>query len=520
MPEFGGGGGTLKKSLIELKLIDSINDMNADAILFVCPIEPKEAPKLEIAMKKWPKWISDDVAPLARKRKLEPKSGSFISIDGTDGLRKTVLFVDKDIKPFEALGIFRKCADAAIFEAKVTRLVVDLHLTGSKSSILADAVVSAATAKLYKFPKYTTAKKSTADGQKTEEDHLQIGIISDGRHEDHTEHSAMRALHVTSSGTNLVRWLAKRAGNDLTCKSYMTYLKSLSKERRWNFKVHGDQALKNMNAGAFLSVVRGSSHKDYGIVELTYTPRKKSTSHLALVGKGMMFDTGGHCLKPSAYMLGMHGDMTGSAVALAVLNVATTEQWPVKISAYLAVADNMIGPLSYKPNDVVTSMKGTTIEIIDTDAEGRMVLADTLYLASKQKPNLIIDFATLTGACIRAIGTTYSGVFTNRDDLHASLIKAGVESGERVWPFPMDKDFAECLESTVADYKQCREKGGVDHIEAAQFLRHFVGEESPWVHVDLAAAEHAGGLAHVATDETGFGVRFATSFARSFFDIK
>jgi leucyl aminopeptidase len=219
-------------------------------------------------------------------------------------------------------------------------------------------------------------------------------------------------------------------------------------------------------------------------------------------------------------MLGMHGDMGGSAVALAVLNVASLEKWPFKVTAYLAVADNMIGPHSYKPNDVITSMKGTTIEIIDTDAEGRMVLADTLFYAARSKPTLMMDFATLTGACIRAIGTTYSGVFTNRIDLHKDLIKAGSDCGERVWPFPMDKDFAECLESTVADLKQCREKGGVDHIEAAQFLMHFAGEETPWVHVDLSAMEHSGGLAHVATDETGFGVRFTSEFVRNYFKVR
>jgi leucyl aminopeptidase len=157
--------------------------------------------------------------------------------------------------------------------------------------------------------------------------------------------------------------------------------------------------------------------------------------------------------------------------------------------------------------------------VIDTDAEGRLVLADTLCMAAQTEPSLIMDFATLTGACVRAIGTTYSGVFTNREDLHQDLVKAGKNSGERVWPFPMDKDFASCLESTSADYKNCREKGGVDHIEAAQFLMHFAGDKSPWVHVDLSSIEHGEGLAHVPTTETGFGVRFATEFARNFFKI-
>ena len=386
---------------------------------------------------------------------------------------------------------------------------------------MADAFVSAAAARLYKFPKYKVAKKDKDKGPKPDEGQdLEIGVVVTKSHVDSVESVVRSALNTTTSGTNLVRWLAKRAGNDLTCKAYVDYLKSLSRDRKWSFKFHGHDALTRMKAGAFLAVVKGSAHKDYGIVEMTYTPKSKTSKHLALVGKGLTYDTGGHCLKPSAYMFGMHGDMAGSAVALAVLNIAAIEAWPVKVTAYLAIADNMIGPHAYKPNDVIASMKGTTIEIVDTDAEGRMVLADTLHFAAQSKPTLMMDFATLTGACVRAIGTTYSGVFTNRSELHAELIKSGKDSGERVWPFPMDKDFAECLESSVADIKQCRQKGGVDHIEAAQFLMHFAGDQSPWVHVDLSSIENSGGLGHVPSEETGFGARFATTFARGFLGLK
>ena len=463
-----------------------------------------------------------DFLPVAKKRKFTAKPGSSLSFDASDGTRKTVLCIDHKDGVFELLTAARKQIDAAAFDAKVQRLAVDLSHVGAKADEVADAIISAAGAKLYKFPKYKTVKKEkTKSGDEdAESNDLAVTFIVGKPRVAAVEAATLRAMNATTSGTNLVRWLAKRAGNDLTCKAYVDYLRSLAKERKWTFKHHGHDELTKMKAGAFLAVVKGSEHRDYGIIELTYTPKSKSAKHLALVGKGMVFDTGGHSLKPSAYMLGMHGDMAGSAVALAVLNIAALESWPVKVTAYLAVADNMIGPKAYKPNDVITSMKGTTIEIIDTDAEGRMVLADTLHLASESKPALIMDFATLTGACMRAIGTTYSGVFTNREELHADLIKAGRKSGERVWPFPMDKDFAECLESTVADYKQCREKGGVDHIEASQFLMHFAGDHSPWVHVDLSSIEHAGGLGHVPTEETGFGVRFAMTFLRDYFGVK
>jgi leucyl aminopeptidase len=506
---------------VEVEILTSVDELNADGMMMVIPVSAKETPRLESVLSQLPGWLKDDLAAIARKRKLEPKSGSSLAIDGSNGIRKTVLFLDPKLHQFDVLVCLRKVMDTAVFDPKVRKLLIDVSRCGAQGVRIADAVVSAAAAKLYKFPKYKTQIKSGIH-KKHESDELEdlkIGLFIDRRHHKPTELAVAKALQVTTSGTNLVRWLAKRAGNDLTCKTYTEYLKSMARMRSWHFKKYGHEALTAMKAGAFLAVVKGSHHREYGIIQLTYRPRVKSKQHLALVGKGLVFDTGGHSLKPSAYMLGMHGDMAGSAVALAVLNIATLEKWPINVTAYLAVADNMIGPLSYKPNDVVSSMKGTTIEVIDTDAEGRMVLADTLYLAAKSKPALIMDFATLTGACVRAIGTTYAGVFTNRSQLHQKLIQAGVASGERVWPFPMDKDFAECLESTVADLKQCREKGGVDHIEAAQFLMHFVGDDTPWVHVDLSAIEHAGGLGHVPSDETGFGVRFATSFVRDYFTM-
>ena len=515
----------MKPISLEVDVSTSINDMNADGMLFVLPLDGKDSLKVDAVLNKLPAWLKTDFSSVARKRGFETKQGSSLSFDAPDGTRKTLLCVDSKASVFEYLVAARKVLDGAAFDVKVKRLAVDLSHAGSRTEELADVFVSAAAACLYKFPKYKTEAKNKAglktdEGKASDERSLSMAIIVPKAKVEAVEAVTSRAFHATASGTNLVRWLAKRAGNDLTCKSYIEFLKNFAKERKWTYQHHDHDALTNLKAGAFLAVVKASSHKDYGIIELTYSPKAKSSKHLALVGKGIVFDTGGHSLKQSAHMLGMHGDMAGSAVALAVLNVASLEKWPVKVTAYLAVADNMIGPLGYKPNDVIVSMKGTTLEIIDTDAEGRMVLADTLHYASLAEPTLIIDFATLTGTCVRAIGTTYSGVFTNREELHGSIIKAGKISGERVWPFPMDKDFAACLESTSADFKQCREKGGVDHIEAAQLLMHFAGDKSPWVHVDLSSIENPGGLAHVPSDETGFGVRFGTTFARDFLGIK
>jgi len=210
-------------------------------------------------------------------------------------------------------------------------------------------------------------------------------------------------------------------------------------------------------------------------------------------------------------MHGMHEDMEGSAVALGTLIALTELEVNFEIDCWLALAQNHIGPKAYKQNDVVTACNGTSIEIIHTDAEGRMVLADTLAIATKDKPDLLMDYATLTGSCVGALGTIYSGAFTNKNEFINDIIDAGRDSGERVWPFPLDEDYDKDLESTIADIKQCTLTSGPDHIHAARFLQRFVNK-TPWVHVDLSAGNNKGGLAHIATDTTAFGVRFSLDF--------
>jgi leucyl aminopeptidase len=178
------------------------------------------------------------------------------------------------------------------------------------------------------------------------------------------------------------------------------------------------------------------------------------------------------------------------------------------VDCWLAITENRIGPTAYKPQDVVRALNGTTIQVIHTDAEGRMVLADTLSLAATRKPGGIIDYATLTGACVYALTERYSGAFTNREASRELIEAAGRSSGERVWCFPMDADFDTDLESAVADVLQCSPEGKGDHILAARFLSRFVPKQIPWLHLDLSAGTRHGGLAHIGSEITGFGVRY------------
>lgn len=214
-------------------------------------------------------------------------------------------------------------------------------------------------------------------------------------------------------------------------------------------------------------------------------------------------------------MLTMKGDMMGSAVALANMLVAADLKLPLKMKAFLGVTENHISPKAYKADEVVTAMNGVSIEVINTDAEGRMVLADVLCLASRAKPELIMDYATLTGAATVALGQSFSAGFTNRENFHSKIVEAGKASGERVWTFPLEKDFGKALESQVADIIQCIKGRGPDHILAAYFLKEFVDKEIDWVHIDLAASDKDGGLAHVDTVFTGFGVRWSLEFLKA-----
>jgi len=314
-------------------------------------------------------------------------------------------------------------------------------------------------------------------------------------------------------GTNLARWLTSLPPNILDSRGYHRAIAELARTHGLGFKWLDEAALRRLGANAFLAVSAANEQRVAGIAHLKYRPvrRKAATSSpdIALVGKGILFDTGGVNLKPHRSMLDMHTDMGGSAVALATLIALAELRAPLAADAWLAITENNIGPTAYRPQEVVRAVNGVTIQIIHTDAEGRMVLADTLALAARTKPKLMIDFATLTGAAVYALTERMSGMFTNRPALVERLVAAGRVSGERVWNFPFDADYDSDLESKVADIVQCAVEGKGDHILAARFLSRFVPEEIPWVHVDLSSSTRTGGLGHINTEVTGFGVRYA-----------
>ncbi len=319
-------------------------------------------------------------------------------------------------------------------------------------------------------------------------------------------------VRAEADGNNLARWLSTMPPNKLDAVNYADIAKSLAQEHGWHFKRYATKELEKLGAGAFLAVAQGNEDDSASIVRLRYRPVANAAKpDLSLVGKGIIFDTGGTNLKPFQSMLDMHGDMQGSAVALGTLLAISKLELPLAVDCWLAITENRTGPRAYKSQDVVTAANGKTIQTIHTDAEGRMALADTLVFASRENPGLIVDYATLTGACINAITTHYSGVFTNRPDWHPRLKRTGQACGERVWPFPIGKEFLEMLKSKVADVMQCSPKNAGDHILAGSFLNEFVENDVPWVHIDLSAGDNDDGLGHIPSKATGFGVRYTMS---------
>ncbi len=471
--------------------IDAKSLEACDQLLLILPEKPSkadfaklpQAAQLQAVYRK-----HEDAAVPAFTTRLANKKQTFVAA-GT---------LAADASPFDQLTLARKLVAAATNEKPGSLGICAIGFDNATQKVVIGNVIAAALAAAFCMPEF----KKKAAPQKIRSLRL-VGL---------DEKFDTSRVEAEASGNNLARWLTALPPNLLDAKNYADLARSMAKQHGWQFKRIGTKELERLGCGAFLAVAQGNDDDSASIVRLRYRPgAKNARADLSLVGKGIIFDTGGTNLKPFEYMLDMHGDMQGSAVALGSFLAISAMKLPLAVDCWLAITENRTGPRAYKSQDVVTAANGKTIQTIHTDAEGRMALADALVLASREKPGIIFDYATLTGSCIRALTNRYSGVFTNREQLHASLTQTGAQSGERVWPFPIGKEFKEDLKSETADLRQCSVRGIGDHILAATFLAEFVENDVPWVHMDLGAGERRRGLAHIASKFTGFGVRYTMS---------
>ena len=272
-------------------------------------------------------------------------------------------------------------------------------------------------------------------------------------------------------------------------------------------KVYDRRDLEKLGANALLAVGRGSEQSPF-LIDLHYRPSGKVRKRVALVGKGITFDSGGLSIKPAGSMETMKCDMAGAAVVLAVMRALPLLRPAVEVRAYVPTAENMINGEATRPGDIVKALSGKTIEILNTDAEGRLILADALCFAQRWKPDVIIDLATLTGACVVALGTDYAGLFCSDDKLAKALIASSQRAGERLWQLPLAAEYRDLIKSKAADIKNTGGRYG-GAITAALFLQEFVQKQYPWAHLDIAGPAFNEGSARALAPfgASGFGVR-------------
>ncbi len=326
--------------------------------------------------------------------------------------------------------------------------------------------------------------------------------------------SALAKAEVIMEGVNFTKDLQNEPGISLTPDDLAKRVKSTLSKIGVKVKVFDEKEIKRRKMGGLLAVGMGSDHPPRFVI-MEYKGKPGSKKKIALVGKGVTFDSGGISIKPAQNMGEMKADMSGAAVVAGTILAAAKAKLPVNILGVIPTAENMVSGKSVRPGDIVRTSSGKTIEVDNTDAEGRMILADALHYASQQKPDVIIDLATLTGACVVALGEFVAGLFTKNEKLSENLYKIGLKTYDRVWPLPMWDDYFPLIKSDVADVKNVGGRWG-GAITAAKFLENFVDEKIPWIHLDIAGpAMFNAGNNYSKKFMTGFGVRLLFEYVQS-----
>ena len=359
--------------------------------------------------------------------------------------------------------------------------------------------------KSYSFNKY----KSKTDIKK-------ILLLVTGRHKlSSQDQIKFKALE---EGTFYARDLVSEPGNILHPDEYARRL-SLLKKIGLKVNIYDEKKLKKLGMNALIGVGQGSIRGSY-LVTLEWNGLKNNSKPLAFVGKGVCFDTGGISLKPAKFMEDMTYDMAGSAVVVGLMKSLALRKAKINAVGVVGLVENMPGGNAQRPGDIVKSYSGKTIEILNTDAEGRLVLADALtFTEKKYKPKFIIDLATLTGAIIVSLGSEYAGLFSNDDKLSKQLFDAGEQVKEKVWRMPLNKNFDKLIDSKNADMQNINYVGGAGSTTAAQFLQRFILNKTPWAHLDIAgmAFSKYGGALN-SSGATGYGVRLLNKLIEDYYE--
>ena len=359
-------------------------------------------------------------------------------------------------------------------------------------------------------------KSYTFEKYKTKKSNKKISLTITGKNQPSVKDQIK--FKAIENGAFYTRDLVSEPGNVLHPDEYAKRINSL---RKYGLKVviYDEKKLKKLGMNTLLGVGQGSIRGSY-LVTMEWNGLNKNSKPLAFVGKGVCFDTGGISLKPAKFMEDMTYDMAGSAVVVGLMKSLALRKAKINAVGVVGLVENMPGGNAQRPGDIVKSYSGKTVEILNTDAEGRLVLADALtYTEEKFKPKLIVDLATLTGAIIVSLGSEYAGLFSNNDKLSKQLIDAGENVEEKVWRMPLNKNFDKLIDSKNADMQNINYVGGAGSTTAAQFLQRFILNKTPWAHLDIAgmAFSKYGGALN-SGGATGYGVRLLNKLIEDYYE--
>jgi leucyl aminopeptidase len=385
---------------------------------------------------------------------------------------------------------------------KVASVLPGEELDKPSAGELSQATAEGACLAAYQFSRYLKPKKESL---------TEISFYVASQHAAQCK-KGITLAETLCSAVYLARDMVNTPASDMTPLALAKAAKAIKGVR---VRIHNLAAIRKLKMGAFLGVAAGSTANPPYFIEMHYTPKGKAKKKIALIGKGVTFDSGGYSIKPAKSMETMKDDMAGAAAVIAYMSVIAKLAPKVAVSGYVAATENMVDGLAQRPGDIVTAMNGKTIEVLNTDAEGRLTLADAITYALKGKPDLMIDTATLTGACLVALGMNYSAIMGNDQDLIERLISAGKQTGENFWQLPLVDDYRDELKSPIADLKNIGGPYG-GSINGGLFIENFVGK-TKWVHADIAGPAYTE-KPGLYTSRGGTGVMVRT-FARLIADL-
>jgi leucyl aminopeptidase len=458
---------------------------------------------------------ADLIKQAAQTNQFKGKSGSTLDILAPQGLKAKRLIVVgagklTELKEKDFLKLGGTVAGKLKAGTKTVTIVAELP----KATMSADQAAAIATGirlRAYTFDRYKTKKK---DGEETAL-RASVSIAVD-------DVAAARKAFAPNAhlveGVITARDLVNEPPNVLFPVEFARRAAQLRK-LGVVVDVLDVNAMKKLGMGALLGVAQGSTQPGRTVI-MRWNGGKKGDQPVAFIGKGVCFDTGGISIKPAGSMEDMKGDMGGAACVVGLMQALAARKAKANVVGAIGLVENMPDGNAQRPGDIVTSMSGQTIEIINTDAEGRLVLADVLwYVAKKFKPKFMVDLATLTGAIMVALGTEYAGLFSNNDELAERLMKVGLATGERVWRMPLGPEYDKQIDSQFADMKNTGTRNG-GSITAAQFLQRFV-DGTPWAHLDIAGTAMGAPKTEINQSwGSGFGVRLLDRLVAEHYEAK